>query len=148
MTIAEILAGMTGVWQGSYTVLRPDGTLIERFASSQEGLLDGPDWTEKVTYLKDGGPVVQHFHAVVDGDDVSFGNDEIWGETARAGNMIVFTFGWTARPGERIVECSRPDGDYRTRLWQHFENGRLSKLTLIEERRDPDQQPERWYQPG
>lgn len=147
MTIADILASMKGVWEGTYTVVSADGALLERFPSRQEGWLDGTDWTEKVVYRKPAGEVVQHFHAVVDGDEVSFGNEEIWGRTSRAGeDTIVFTFGWANRPGEQIVECSRPDGDYRTRLWQHFENGRLAKITVIEERRDPAQQPERWYQ--
>lgn len=146
MSIADILASMTGVWEGTYTELQPDATLLKRFTSRQEGLLEGNDWTEQVTYFTEDGPVVQRFHATVEGDLVSFGNDEIWGHTARAGeDMIVFTFGWANRPDERIVECSRPDGDYRTRLWQHFEDGKLSKLTVIEERRDPAQEPERWY---
>jgi hypothetical protein len=147
MTIAEILAGMKGVWEGTYTVVGADGRLLESFPSRQEGWLERTDWTEKVVYRKPGGDVVQYFHAVVDGDDVRFGNDEIWGTTSRAGaDMIVFRFGWTDRPDEQIVECSRPDGDYRTRLWQHFAAGRLSKLTIIEERRVPGQDPERWFQ--
>ena len=147
MTIADILAGMKGVWEGTYTVVSADGKLLERFPSRQEGWLDGTDWTEKVVYLKDDGEVVQYFHAVVAGDEVAFGNDQIWGQTTRAGEqMIVFTFGWTGRPGERIVECSRPDGDYRTRIWQHFEDDRLTRITMIEEKRNPGREPERWFQ--
>lgn len=147
MTIADILASMKGVWEGTYTVVSADGKLLERFPSRQEGWLDGTDWTEKVVYLKDDGEVVQYFHAVVDGDEVAFGNDQIWGQTTRAGEqMIVFTFGWSGRPGERIVECSRPDGDYRTRIWQHFEDDRLTRITMIEERRNPGREPERWFQ--
>lgn len=147
-TIADILTEMTGVWEGTYTVLRPDSTLIERFASRQEGRMSGTDWTEKVIYYRDGvPPETQYFHAVVQGDDVRFGNDEIWGETSRAGRAIVFTFGWRARPGERIVEMSLPSGDYRTRLWQHFEDGVLARLTVIEERRDHALKPDEWTPP-
>lgn len=34
-----------------------------------------------------------------------------------------------------------PRGDYRTRLSEHFEDDRLVRLTVIEERREPD----RWF---
>jgi hypothetical protein len=139
---------MTGVWDGTYTVLKPDGSVVERFASRQEGLMSGTDWTETVVYLRDGvDPVVQHFHATVRDDDVDFDTENMWGSTSRAGEQaIVFTFGWHDRPQERIVEMSLPDGDYRTRLWQHFEGGSLSRLTLIEERRRPGGVPDPWYQ--
>ncbi|WP_157963698.1 hypothetical protein [Actinocorallia populi] len=47
-----------------------------------------------------------------------------------------------------IAEILREmSGDYRTRMWQHFENGALSRLTMIEERRLPGVEPERWYTP-
>lgn len=146
MTIADILTNMIGVWEGTYTVVSPDGDVIERFSSRQEGRMAGTDWTEKVTYFKDDTPVIQYFHATVKRDDVVFGNPEIWGETARVGDsMIVFTFGWTTRPHERIVECSVPAGDERSRIWQHFEKDRLTKLTIIREHRNRDEEPERWY---
>ncbi|MFO1207435.1 MAG: DUF3598 family protein [Burkholderiales bacterium] len=147
MTIADILRSMYGVWHGTYTVMAPDGSRIEHFASQQEGRMEGTDWTEKVIYRKgDGKTETSYFHAVVDGDAVTFDNDTMWGSTCRAGNVaIVFTFGWKDRPRERIVEVSMPKGDYRTRLWQHFEDDRLTRLTVIEERREPGREPERWY---
>ena len=147
-TIEQILTSMSGVWSGTYTVLRPNGEVVERFPSRQEGLMEGNDWTEKVTYLKpDTAPEVQYFHATVKGDEVAFDHPNMWGETNRAGGLaIVFTFGWKDRPHERIVEMSMPTPSYRTRLWQHFENDKLSKVTLIEEQRLPEEEPERWYE--
>lgn len=147
MTIADILRSMTGVWHGTYSVLGPDGAPIERFASRQEGLMEGTDWTEKVTYLKGPGRTeVRHFHAIVDGDNAEFVDEDLWGSTARAGDVaIVFTFGRKSQPRERIVEVSMPKGDYRTRLWQHFHDDRLVRLTVIEEQREPGREPERWY---
>jgi len=150
MTIADILRDMSGVWEGTYTVLAPDGAVLERFPSRQEGRMEGTDWTEKVTYLREGAePAVRHYRAIVDGDSVQFVDTEMWGTTSRAGDQaIVFTFGWNDRPQERIVEMSMPTGDYRTRLWQHFEDGKLSRLTVIEARRIPGAEPERWYVPA
>ena len=149
MTIADILRSMTGVWHGTYTVLGPDRTPIERFESQQQGRMEGTDWTEKVIYFKGPGRTeTRHYRAIVDGDAVEFVDDELWGSTARAGDVaIVFTFGWKSRPRERIVEISMPRGDYRTRLWEHFEDDRLVRLTVIEEHREPGREPERWYEP-
>jgi len=38
-----------------------------------------------------------------------------------------------------------PRGDYRTRLWEHFEDDPLVRLTVIEERREPGREPDRWF---
>ena len=81
MTIQSILRSMHGVWHGTYTVMKPDGTLIERFESQQEGRMEGTDWTEKVIYRKAGKPGgTRHFHAIVDacpqaGDRAAKGGD-------------------------------------------------------------------------
>ncbi len=149
MTIADILKGMHGVWNGTYTILEPGGTLIEQFPSRQEGRMEGTDWTEKVVYLKEGAePHVMNFHAIVDGDSVQFQDTRMWGSTVRAGDQgILFTFGWHDRPQERIVELSRRSGERRTRLWQHFEDDRLVRLTVIDEERVPGAEPERWFTP-
>lgn len=147
MTIADILAGMHGVWNGTYTLLKPDGTQIERFASRQEGRMEGTDWTEKVVYLKDGQePHEMRFHAIVDGDSVQFQDTRMWGSTVRAADQgILFTFGWHDRPNERIVELSMRSGERRTRLWQHFAGDTLTQLTVIDEERVPGAEPDRWF---
>ena len=147
MTIQDILRSMHGVWHGTYTVMNPDGTVLEHFTSQQEGRIEGTDWTEKVIYRKPGrAEETRHFRAIVHGDQVQFIDDELWGDTVRAGAVgIVFTFGWKSRPKERIVEISMPKGDYRTRLWEHFEDDRLVRLTVIEEHREPGREPERWF---
>ena len=109
--------------------------------------MEGTDWTGKVTYFRGpAGAETRYYRAIVDGDRTEFIDDELWGVTNRAGDdAIVFTFGWKSRPRERIVEVSMPRGDYRTRLWQHFEDDRLVRLTIIEEQREPGAAPERWY---
>jgi hypothetical protein len=147
MTINDILREkIAGVWAGTYTVLQPDGTLLERFDSRQEGRMEGTTWTERVTYLREGQEPYEHFyHATVHGDSVVFHNSNMWGETSRIGEeAIIFSFGWNERPDERIIEVSRPVGDYRTRVWQHFAKGELSKLTIIEERRVPGAEALKW----
>ncbi|MBX6752180.1 MAG: hypothetical protein IRY85_21385 [Micromonosporaceae bacterium] len=147
MTINDILrTKVAGVWEGTYTVLDPSGKQLDRFASRQEGRMEGTQWTERVVYLREGQEPYEHFyHATVDGDQVDFHNSNMWGVTSRVGEeAIVFSFGWHERPNERIIEVTRPDGDYRTRVWQHFIDGRLAKLTIIEEHRVPGAEPLRW----
>lgn len=148
MTINDILREkVAGVWQGTYTILDPrTGEVREQFASKQEGRMEGTTWTERVTYLReDQEPYEHYYHATVEGDSVSFHNSDMWGETSRVGEeAVIFSFGWEARPDERIIEVTRPDGDYRTRVWQHFVKGELDRLTVIEERRVPGAEALRW----
>ena len=147
MTINDILREkVAGVWEGSYTVLDPKGGLIERFASRQEGRMEGTQWTERVTYLREGeAPYEHYYHATVDGDHVDFHNTNMWGQTSRVGEeAVIFSFGWHERPQERIIEVTRPEGDYRTRVWQHFTDGELRKITVIEERRVAGAEAVRW----
>ncbi|WP_165821297.1 hypothetical protein [Nocardioides gansuensis] len=146
-TINEILrTKVSGVWAGTYTVLTPGGQLLERFGSRQEGRMEGSTWTERVTYLREGQEPYEHYyHATVEGDEVTFHNSDMWGETSRVGSeAVIFSFGWRARPDERIIEITRPDGAYRSRVWQHFVGGELRKLTIIEERRVQGEEPVRW----
>lgn len=147
MTINDILREkVAGVWEGTYTVLDPSGKQLDKFPSRQEGRMEGTQWTERVIYLREGQEPYEHFyHATVDGDHVDFHNTNMWGVTSRIGDeAVIFSFGWHERPNERIIELTRPAGDYRTRIWQHFIDGKLAKLTVIEETRVPGAEPLRW----
>lgn len=147
MTINDILREkVAGVWEGTYTVLSPSGEVMEKFASRQEGRMEGTTWTERVTYLREGqDPYEHYYHATVEGDRVDFHNQNMWGETSRIGEeAVIFSFGWHERPAERIIEVTRPEGDYRTRVWQHFLDGVLHKITVIVETRVPGAEAVRW----
>ncbi|MFD1824064.1 MULTISPECIES: hypothetical protein [Mumia] len=113
MTINDILREkVAGVWAGTYTVLQPDGTVLERFDSRQEGRMEGTAWTERVTYLREGEDPYEHWYsATVDGDEVAFRNTNMWGETSRVGaEAVIFSFGRHERPDERIIEERRVPG--------------------------------------
>lgn len=138
MTIQEILRDkVAGKWKGVYTVLHPSGEVIDSFDSLQEGRMEGEAWIEEVTYLRPGQePEARSYRATVRGDHVEFEDDEMWGETHRIGDeAIVFIFGWVNRPEERIVEFTRPMGSQRSRVWQHFSQDKLTKLTVVAEHR-------------
>lgn len=137
MDLREILAGIAGVWEGTYTVLGPDGTVLERFGSRQEARLDGDRWHERIIYLREGQePEVHDFQATITPDAV-FDDPDFEGTTAVVDDRIlVFPYRWRARPDEEIVEtivlASR---ERRSRVWQHVEDGHLARLTVIEEQR-------------
>ena len=59
--------------------------------------------------------------------------------------MTVFPYHWKTNPSDEIVEIIvLATDDYRTRLWQTFTDGKLMRLTVIEEQRVHDQIPAVW----
>ena len=61
------------------------------------------------------------------------------------GRITVFPYHWKNSPGREIVEIiTLATEDYRTRLWQTFDHGLLTRITVIEERRRRDQTPAEW----
>jgi hypothetical protein len=145
VTIADFLSGVAGVWEGRYRVLRPDGEMVEEYASRQETRLVGDQWYERIVYRRDPAEVLD-FRARVIGDQVIFDDPGFQGTSHLVGDrIVVFPYRWKARPEEEIVEIIiLVTDDRRTRLWQHFRGGLLDRLTLIEEERRPGETPEVW----
>jgi hypothetical protein len=143
LSVADILSGIQGVWEGTYAHHNPDGSLIEKYACRQETRLIGDDWYERIIYLREGQePEILDFRAKVIGDEVFFEDDNFVGRTYVAGNdTLIFPYHWKDNPGRTILEAIHILNEgYRTRLWQSFERGALVKLT-IEERRIPTDSP-------
>jgi hypothetical protein len=144
---SELLAGIAGVWEGTYTHLEPSGALIERYGSRQETRLRGEDWFERIIYTREEkAPEVLDFKARITGDTVTFDDPDFFGVSYLVeGRITVFPYHWKSNPGREIVEIITLATDtYRTRLWQTFDDGVLSRLTVIEEKRLPDETPEEW----
>ena len=144
---SELLAGIAGVWEGTYTHLQPSGELIERFGSRQETRLRGSDWFERIVYSREGHePEVIDFRAQITGDTVTFDDPDFSGVSYLVeGRITVFPYHWKNSPGREIVEIiTLATEDYRTRLWQTFDHGLLTRITVIEERRRRDQTPAEW----
>jgi Domain of unknown function (DUF3598) len=146
-SFSELLGAIAGVWEGTYTHLQPDGTLIERYGSRQETRLVGGHWYERIIYSRDGvDPEVLDFRANITGDTVTFDDPDFLGVSYLVeGRLTVFPYHWKSNPNREIVEIiTVATDDYRTRLWQTFDNGVLTRLTVIEEHRRRDQVPENW----
>jgi len=148
MGLRERLASITGVWEGTYTHLTPGGTLIESYGSRQETRLEGERWYERISYLRDGAePEVLDFRAAFEGDELVFGSADFEGRTRIVdGRFLLFPYRWTAEPEVEVVELITFTGeDYRSRLWQRFRDGRLERLTVVEEHRVHGGTAEVWH---
>ncbi len=144
---SELLAGIAGVWEGTYTHLQPSGELIERFGSRQETRLRGTDWFERIVYSREGHePEVIDFRARITGDTVTFDDPDFHGVSYLVeGRITVFPYHWKSNPGREIVEIiTLATDDYRTRLWQTFDAGVLTRITVIEEHRRRSDVPAEW----
>jgi hypothetical protein len=147
----ELLAAIAGVWEGSYTHLKPSGELMERYGSRQETRLVGSQWYERIIYSREGKePEVLDFRAALDGERMVFDDPNFHGESFIVeGRMTVFPYHWKnqdpAGPQAEIVEIIvLATENYRTRQWQTFHDGSLVRLTVIEEHRRTDQVPAEW----
>lgn len=146
-SFSQLLAGIAGIWEGTYTHLKPSGELLERYGSRQETRLVGTDWFERIIYSKEGqGPEILDFRATITGDTVTFDDPNFLGVSYLVeGRLTVFPYHWKNDPTREIVEIITLATDtYRTRLWQTFDHGVLTRLTLIEERR-VDGTPTEWF---
>ena len=139
-TLREILNNITGVWEGTYSHFKPDGTLIEKYGSRQETRLDGNNWFERILYSYNDKPKeTLDFRAILSGENLLFEDENFLGRTIVASPTIyVFPYTWKNKPHLSILEIiNMVTNDYRTRLWQHYEHGKLIKTTVIEETRTP-----------
>ena len=146
-TLRSVLETTLGVWEGSYLHLAPDGTVMERFPSRQEVRLEEGRWYERVIYLRDGQqPQVLDFRGRFEGDALVIDDPDFHGEATLIGdNLFVFPYHWKSRPSERTVETvSLPAPGTKVRLWQRFEDGELTRVTVIQERLLPGDVPEPW----
>ncbi len=145
----EILARVTGVWRGTYVTMTPEGDVLDWFRSRQESTLDGDCWYDRVTYFKDPEkPKVLEFKAAFDEDGELVFDDACFSGHlfAATDDVLIFEYGWKSQPGVRIVETItvRPP-DAKFRLWQRFDGETLESITVIQEKRSPDETPEEWW---
>jgi hypothetical protein len=148
MTLKERLATITGVWEGTYTHLKPIGEVLDHYASRQETRLEGDDWFERIIYRWPNGKEQRlDFRAAFnDAGEMIFDDPNFHGETFLINeNVLVFPYHWKNKEaGNHVVETIVFSNDrYKSRIWQTFENGELAKVTVIIERRT-DEQPELW----
>jgi hypothetical protein len=132
-----------GVWEGTYRRIRPDGSLIEEFASRQESRPDGGTWHEQITYRwADGRSKTMAFVAKLRADGVHVYDEDslLRGRTFLTGaGQVIFPYAWHDKPGVNVLEVQHYiSPSRRTRVWQRFEEDQLVELTIIQELRVGD----------
>ena len=132
-----------GVWEGSYRRMRPDGSLIEEFASRQVSRAEGDTWHEQITYRwPDGRSKTMDFVAKLRPDGVhEYDEDSLLrGRTYLTGaGQVIFPYRWHDKPGVNVLEVQHYiRADKRTRVWQRFDDDALSELMVIQEQRVGD----------
>jgi Domain of unknown function (DUF3598) len=131
----------TGVWEGTYTRIAPDGTVVHRHDSRLTLRLDGNEWRQTNLYLFDNGRTEFHnFGASPIGEDgvMRYDNPRIVGAAWEEpiGGTIQLWWSYKNEPGTMLHEMIKMlEPDHRMRVWQHSRNGRFEGITMIEERR-------------
>lgn len=60
-------------------------------------------------------------------------------------NLMIFPYHWKSKPHEQVIETvAMPEPDSKIRLWQRFDHGKLTRVTVIKERFRADEVPAAW----
>lgn len=139
----KLLARHEGEWEGEYIHVGVDGEVIDRHRSqlSCRFPTDDPDhaYRQINTYTwDDGREEVIDFPASYDDGQIWFDTERIRGHAWEVdANTIVLTWVYKAQPDVYLYEMIQlsHDGVNRARTWHWFDNDRLVRRTLINERR-------------
>jgi hypothetical protein len=135
----KLFPHMSGIWEGTYTRLAPDGTVMFKHKSRLSLRLDGNEWRQSNYYEFDNGRTEFHNFGMspFDGQGVmQYDNQRIVGQAweANGGKNILLWWSYKQEPGTMLYEMITPiSNTHRTRVWQHTRNGVFEGLTMIEE---------------
>lgn len=139
-----------GVWSGTYRRMDPQGKLIEEWRSRQESRGENGVWYERVTYSwADGRAKTMDFKARLEPDGVHVYEKDtrLRGRTYLTGvGQVIFPYVWHDTPGVEVLEVQHYiNANRRTRVWQRFEQERLTEIMVIQEDKLPAETPAIWY---
>jgi hypothetical protein len=128
----------TGVWEGAYTRIDPQGNVIDKWRSRLTLRLDGDIWTQTNEYIWDDGRREFHDFGASRFDEngvLHFDNYRIFGKSWETGDNIFLWWTYKDQAGSKLYEIITLLGPgHRMRTWQHSLDGRFDGLTMIEER--------------
>jgi hypothetical protein len=141
----KLFPHMSGVWEGTYTRLAADGTLMFKHKSRLTLRLDNDEWRQTNYYEFDDGRTEFHNFGMSKFNEngvMQYDNPRIVGEAweANGGKNILLWWQYLQEPGTMLYEMITPISNiHRTRVWQHTRNGIFEGLTMIEEWKKNDQ---------
>lgn len=137
-----VLARHEGDWVGRYIYVDPAGTIIDQHDSHLSCLFpqDGShDYFQINRYTWADGKREEHrFPAAYREKKIWFDSERIRGHAWEVDDQtVVLTWHYKQAPQNALYEMIQisPDGQHRARTWHWFENGELTKRTLIKETR-------------
>lgn len=137
MSQFPVFARHIGVWEGTYTLIdRKTGEVLDRHKSQLTCSIDGDNWQQKNVYTwDDGRSESKQFAGTFEDGRLVFDTPRLKGEAIEADDVsIVLRWIYTHEPDNRYSEIiTLVDDRHRSRTWQHFENGKFAKLTIIDE---------------
>ncbi|MCS6874355.1 MAG: DUF3598 family protein [Pyrinomonadaceae bacterium] len=135
-----VVAKHIGVWEGTYTRMDArTGQILDRHRSrlTCKILDDGSYWQQNEYFWDDGRTEVKQFPGEFKGKALHFDNERLIGDAYEVDPKTICLF-WENKnePGVKYAEIISLESDtHRCRVWQHFENGEFTKITVIDERK-------------
>ncbi len=132
----------TGVWEGTYKRINPDGSLRDAWKCRLSVRFEGANKYHQVNeYMWDDG----HYEcldfgvcAFNDKGELIFDNPRILGKAWETQNSIVLHWSYKDRPGSKlyeIIDLIGPKEEHRIRVWKWSQNDEFQGLTMIDERK-------------
>ncbi len=135
----------TGVWEGTYTRIMPDGSVTDKWRSRLSiKLYDENKYHQVNEYMWDDGHYECHDFGVSEFNkkgELIFNNPRILGKAWETHKSVVLTWSYKDRPGSNLYEIIDliGDGTHRIRVWKWSFNDTFEGLTMIEERQTAKQ---------
>ncbi len=131
----------TGIWEGTYTRIAPDGHIIDKWKSKLTiRMLPDRKYHQVNEYFWEDGHRECHDFGVCqfnEQGELIFDNPRILGKAWETNNSVVLTWEYKNRPGSKlyeIIDLIGPEEKHRIRVWKWAENDDFQGLTMIDER--------------
>lgn len=137
-----VLARHEGEWDGTYIVVDTNGTVLDRHRAQITCAFptEGPyayQQTNRYTW-PDGRTETIDFPATYRDGNIWFDTDRLVGHAWEVDERtVILTWSYRSDPQTYLYEMIQLDDTavQRSRVWQWFERGRVTRRTLIEEHR-------------
>jgi hypothetical protein len=136
----KLFPNHTGIWEGTYTRIQPDGTISDKWRSRLSIKMFGDSQYHQVNeYFWDDGHYECHDFGISqfnENGELIFDNPRITGKAWETHDSVVLIWDYKDRPGSRLYELIDliGDGTHRIRVWKWSYNDDFEGLTMIDER--------------
>lgn len=143
----------TGIWEGTYTRINPDGSIRDRWKSRLTiRMMEDNGYHQVNQYFWEDGHEECHDFGICQFNEeghLVFDNPRILGRAWETGDSVNLVWEYKNRPGSKLYEMIDliGNGDHRIRVWKWAQNDDFHGLTMIEERqvaKQEDIDPDFW----